>query len=66
MSNAGRSRKRSSLRHLRTAAVLASAGMLVSIVLSVLPQEPIPLCGHSGHSGVREEGAPRSCAGALT
>ncbi|WP_159029642.1 hypothetical protein [Streptomyces qaidamensis] len=41
--------RRSSLRHLRTAAVLASAVMLVSIVLSALPQEKIPLPFRAGH-----------------
>nr|WP_143657564.1 hypothetical protein [Streptomyces sp. alain-838] len=40
--NADRPPQRNSLRHIRTAAVLASAGMLVSIVLSALPQEPPP------------------------
>lgn len=40
---------RSSRRHLRTAAVLASAGMLVSIMLSALPREPMPLRFDAGH-----------------
>ncbi|KUL44073.1 hypothetical protein ADL12_05870 [Streptomyces regalis] len=47
--DAGPPRTRSSLRHVRTAAVLASAGMLVSIVLSALPQESIPLPFSAGH-----------------
>ncbi|MGW0615631.1 hypothetical protein [Streptomyces sp. NPDC002788] len=56
MSHAGRPPKRSSLRHLRTAAVLASAGMLVGIVLSALPQEPIPLPFRAGHHQDRNAG----------
>ncbi|MFF6874686.1 hypothetical protein ACFY9S_04990 [Streptomyces sp. NPDC012474] len=49
MPDVGRPARRGSLRHLRTAAVLASAGMLVSIVLSALPQERIPLPFSAGH-----------------
>ncbi|MER7404802.1 hypothetical protein ABT373_20470 [Streptomyces sp. NPDC000070] len=49
MPDIGRPEKRSSLRHLRTAAVLASAVMLVSIVLSALPHEKIPLPFSAGY-----------------
>ncbi|MEJ1198950.1 MULTISPECIES: hypothetical protein [unclassified Streptomyces] len=47
--NADRPPQRGSLRHVRTAAVLASAGMLVSIVLSALPQEPPPVPFTAGY-----------------
>lgn len=43
MPDVGRPTRWSSLRHPRTAAVLASAVMLVSIVLSALPHEKVPL-----------------------
>ncbi|MFE9029051.1 hypothetical protein ACFYOA_22800 [Streptomyces iakyrus] len=56
MPDIGRPERRSSLRHLRTAAVLASAGMLVSIVLSALPQEPVPLPFSAGHHQDRRTG----------
>lgn len=56
MPDIGRPERRSSLRHLRTAAVLASAGMLVSIMLSALPQEPIPLPFSAGHHQDRQPG----------
>ncbi|MFF8393828.1 hypothetical protein [Streptomyces sp. NPDC016172] len=56
MPDVGRPERRNSLGHLRTAAVLASAGMLVSIVLSALPQEPIPLPFSAGHHQDRQPG----------
>ncbi|MFI2634339.1 hypothetical protein ACH5A2_28755 [Streptomyces collinus] len=56
MPNSDRPAGRSSLRHLRTAAVLGSAGMLVSIVLSALPQERIPLPFSAGHHQDRHAG----------
>ncbi|WP_149549427.1 hypothetical protein [Streptomyces marokkonensis] len=45
------------MRHIRSAAVLASAGMLVSIVLSALPEKPIPLPFGAGHHQDRHTGA---------
>ncbi|OUD04267.1 hypothetical protein CA983_05135 [Streptomyces swartbergensis] len=56
MPNIGRSPRRSALQHLRTTAVLASAGMLVTIVLSALPEEPVPLPFSAGHHQDRYTG----------
>ncbi|MEU8649416.1 hypothetical protein [Streptomyces sp. NPDC048737] len=52
----GRPAGRNLLRHLRTVAVLASAGMLIGIFLSAVPPNGIPLPFGAGHHQDRHAG----------